>query len=212
MKKLALISLFGFLFSCSWLNEQISPRFPQSSDFLNRFPANKKSVVILRFNSKYPSSVWCKYQKNSMVKSDECIKIEPSKYYQILMVEPAIYEIEEYEKATKLYKKKDISHRFYKNGKRKDAPILSFEAKKNKISFLGDVNFKSDRNKNKDFDYEYEKIKQDFLNQDLKNLNKKFKNHKAEIEILNYKLDGKESVIDRFFIKNKAKTKSEFKK
>ncbi len=215
MKKISKFTIFFtifFLANCSWLSDKFFTKFPDSNNFINRFGFNKKGIVIFKLSSRYPSTIWCKYNEKKYASKDDCFEIKPSKYYQILMLEPQIYEIYGFEMPTRFYQFNNINPRFSQNNQeRKTKPELAFEAKEKTISFLGNINYRSSKIINENsYEQDFSKIHQAFLNQDLKNLKKIFKGHKYEIEILSNKLQNQDSV-NKYFIKDEIKTKKDFK-
>ncbi len=211
-KFLIIISLF-FLQNCSWLNSAISARFPNSGNFVNRFPINKQGIILFKLSSKYPTTTWCKYDEKQTVSIDDCFDLKPSKYYQILMLETGLYEIRGFEQTGRLYKNNALNPKFGGlNQQRKTKPEMAFEVKQDKILFLGEVNFRSSKLlPEKSHDEEFLEIKNAFKNQDLKQLNKIFNGHKVEANILNEKLNGTQTIINDFLENSAIKTKSDFK-
>lgn len=208
--KIQIIALFFVISGCSWLNHQIWPYFPDSNHFINNFGGNHKGIIIFKFSSKYPSSNWCKYNKNKIQEEQNiCLELKTANYYQILMADPGFYEITSYEDTTKSYRKRKIIQRT-KNEIRISQPKLAFEIKENKINFIENFNYKSSQD-NKNQQQDFENIKTLFADQDIKALEKIFKGHKYEVKILNDKILGNKKVIDQFFIKDNLKTSKFFK-
>lgn len=98
----SLIIIFS-ISSCSFVTENIleTSKFHNSNKFLERFPDNQKSIVILKFSSKSPNDylLWCKVFEfdDKMSGNDNCQKIYSSDFYKILMFEPGNYKLSEYE-------------------------------------------------------------------------------------------------------------------
>jgi hypothetical protein len=167
MKKILIILLLT-LSNCSWLNHQISPKFPNSNRFINRFLGNEQGIAIIKINSVYPASFWCKDKK--------CIEIKTANSYQILMLEPGFYKLDSFESSNKFYEKKKVSN---------SKTALAFKVKKDEIIFVGDVNYYAKEPiKNKK---SFKEIGAALKNKE--NLNEIFKGYEFEAKILAQKFE-----------------------
>ena len=100
MKNLFIILLLSFTTSCLALTDPLFADIPTSNNFVNRFKENKKGIVLLKLNSDYISTSWCQANFEIELKNKNCIKINPTNYYQIIMLEPGWYEIDGYKTVT----------------------------------------------------------------------------------------------------------------
>ncbi|MBU6338840.1 MAG: hypothetical protein KGQ36_02585 [Rickettsiales bacterium] len=76
-------------------------KFHNSEKFLERFPHNKKSIIILKFSAKSPKDylLWCPVfdLDDHIVDDDNCRKTYATDSYKIFMFEPGFYKLSEYE-------------------------------------------------------------------------------------------------------------------
>ncbi len=205
--------LFFLLTNCSWLNQKISPKFVRSSQIINHFPENKYGIAIFKFQSRYPSVKWCKFFYKTPSSKLDCFKVKPSDSYQIIMFEPGIYEISSYEETTRLYGSKNIKFEYYKNSKvRKTKPEIAFKIKSGKISFLGQIHYKSSHEpiSEKQKIIQYEEIKNFLENQNLNALRDLFNSCKTEITIIANKLVKNKDFLAKNYVNSRILTKNDF--
>jgi hypothetical protein len=122
------------LSSCVFLTEGSLSNITDENSFLNRFPDNQKSIVIVKITGNIKNITWWCNQKNLIKHSDDnCFKIRPSKQYQIMMLEPGSYHFFSYFKNHKPF---FISPKEIYNSKKN---LTIFEAKAGEISYIGDL-------------------------------------------------------------------------
>ncbi len=196
--------------SCAAISDAISPDYPSSNDFFERFPANKKGIVLLQLNSNYLSVKWCKTDLNIEKKIKTCFKLTPSQSYRMLMLEPGWYEILGYEVATSSIsrirvREQKIEPEFSNlTGKRRTKPLIGFEVVEGKISFLGQIkihDYSSSGAQIKDDDFD--KVSTFFFERNYQKLNDIFKESPQNISILINKISDSHNLL----IKNLAKNK-----
>lgn len=208
-----IFTIFSLLLitSCLAVTDPLFSSIPSANNCVNRFPQNKKGIVLLKINSDYLALSWCQADFNAEVKDKNCIKINPSNYYQIIMLEPGWYEIEGYKVVNRRFQSLKITEiePVISNitGKRKSPPLLAFEVTAGKISYAGHVKFhhssvSGTQIKGDDF----EVIKNTFAEKNQKQLLKIFKGHKKELKIIAEKINENPEIL----IKNLAKTKADF--
>jgi len=211
MKKIIALLFITLATSCLALTDPLFSSIPTSNNFIDRFPENKKGVVLLKLNSDYLALSWCQADFEIEVKNKNCIKLNPSNYYQIIMLEPGWYEIEGYRVVNRRFqslREKEIEPTISNiTGKRKTPPQLAFEVVEGKISYVGHIKFhhssvSGSQIKGDDFAV----IKSAFSNNDSAFLAKIFKGHQWEMKIIAAKISQKPEI----FIKNLAKTRADF--
>ncbi|MSP33743.1 MAG: hypothetical protein EXR06_02430 [Rickettsiales bacterium] len=211
MQKIFTILFLLLVTSCLALTDPLFSTIPSSNNFINRFPENKKGIVLLKINSDYLALSWCQASFESEVKDKSCIKINPSNYYQIIMLEPGWYEIEGYRVINRRFqslKSTEIEPVISNiTGKRKSPPLIAFEVVEGKISYAGHIKFhhtsvSGTLIKGDDFEI----IKNNFAEKNQKQLLKIFKGHQTELKIIADKINQNPEIL----IKNLAKTKSDF--
>lgn len=95
--KSPLFLLFLFLCSsCTFVTDNIFGNFPDSNNFLHRFPENEKALVILKNHAE--NLFWCKVesQNHNIKREDHCVKVRTSDLNQIVMLDPGIYKLMDY--------------------------------------------------------------------------------------------------------------------
>lgn len=212
MKKLIPLIFLFILASCVAATEAISPNLPSSNNFINRFPANKKGVAIVKLNSNYGYVTWCKTDLISEQKYEKCQKITPSANYQIFMLEPGWYEVSAYEvissSITRIRMREQRVEPDFSNitRKRRGKPIISFKIVEGKISYVGQIKFNDQATSGTHINDEYVEIENAFKNQTSEKLLKLIKNYRIEAEFLfaDYKKDP------TLLIRNLAKTRADF--
>jgi len=208
-KTISIFSLF-LITSCLAITDPLFSSIPSANNFIDRFPENKKGIVLLKLNSDYLAISWCKADFENEVKDKNCIKLNPSNYYQIIMLEPGWYEIEGYRVINRRFqslKEKEIEPTISNiTGKRKSKPLIAFEVIGGKISYAGQIKFhhssvSGSQVKGEDFIA----IENAFLTQNQKQLLKIFKGHKWEEKIIAEKINKTPEIL----IKNLAKTRED---
>lgn len=134
-----------FLSSCVFLSEGSVNDFVNENNFLNRFPENQKSIVIVKIAGSSASKVlWCD-QKNIIEPSpDNCFWIYAGDTYHILMLKPGNYYLLKYfRKHPPLFSSIDESHNQMRY-------FTSFSVKPGQISYLGDLAMKGSAGKEYD--------------------------------------------------------------
>ena len=211
MQKIIALLILVLVNSCLALTDPLFATIPSSNNFIDRFPENKKGIVLLKLNSDYLGLSWCQADFENELKDKNCIKLNPSNYYQIIMLEPGWYEIEGYRVINRRYqslREKEIEPVISNiTGKRKSAPLLAFQVIEGKVSYVGTVKFhhssvSGSQVKGDDFD----DIKNAFLEQNIKQLSQIFKGHKWEMKIIAEKINKAPDIL----IKNLAKTRADF--
>lgn len=211
MQKIFNLALLLLITSCLALTDPLFSDIPSSNNFINRFPQNKKGIVLIKINSDYLALSWCQASFESEVKNKSCIKINPSNYYQIIMLEPGWYEIEGYRVINRRFqslKSTEIEPVISNiTGKRKSPPLLAFEVTAGKISYAGHIKFHHSSVsgtliKGDDFAI----IQNNFAEKNQKQLLKNFKGHRTELKIIADQINQNPEIL----IKNLAKTKADF--
>ncbi len=209
MKQIITLIILTLTTSCLALIDPLFSTIPSSNNFIDRFPENKKGIVLLKLNSDYLAISWCQASFENEVKDKSCIKLNPSDYYQIIMLEPGWYEIEGYRVINRRFqalREKEIEPTISNiTGKRKSPPLLAFEVIEGKISYAGNIKFRDSsvsgaQIKGDDF----VTIKNAFSSQ--KKLAKIFKGHQWEAKIIAEKINKTPEIL----IENLAKTRSDF--
>lgn len=211
MQKITAIILLLLATSCLALTDPLFSAIPTSNNFIDRFPANKKGIVLLKLSSDYLALSWCQADFENEVKNKNCVKLNPSNYYQIIMLEPGWYEIEGYRIINRRFqslREKEIEPAISNiTGKRKSPPQLAFEVIEGKISYAGHIKFHHSsvsgaQVKGDDFSF----VEEAFLKKDNKQLSKIFKGHRWEMKNIAMKINQKPEIL----IKNLAKTRADF--
>ena len=212
MKQIITLIILTLTTSCLALIDPLFSTIPSSNNFIDRFPENKKGIVLLKLNSDYLAISWCQASFENEVKDKSCIKLNPSDYYQIIMLEPGWYELQGYKQTNRRFqsvREKEIEPTFSNiTGKRKTAPVLAFEVDEGKISFAGHIKFHhvsaSGAAQIKDDDFlEIAKL---FSAQEQINLLKIFKGHQWEEKIIAKQITENPQIL----VKNLARTKADF--
>jgi hypothetical protein len=133
-----LILFFCLSFSsCVFLSEGRLKDFANQNSFLNRFPENQKSIIIVKVNGRFGSAMWWCSQRNILkYNSDNCFKLRANKQYQILMIEPGLYYfLKSFRKYPPIFSpvQKD-----YDKIKR----LSTFTAKAGEIVYIGDLSIR----------------------------------------------------------------------
>lgn len=208
MKKFFLFLVISIIQSCSYYTENISPIIKPES-FIQRFPENKRGIIFVKVNSKYPSTIWCK-TSSIEINNNDCLEIKSSNFYQIFMIEPANYEIRGYQKISRYINQNSINPKFDASNKRVSQPLIMFEVKENKISFVGRIDYKNEIvMQEKTQDQDFEDIKKALIEQDQRSLKALFKNHLLEAQILSKKINRSETNLNILLEKNIVKYKSD---
>lgn len=131
--------------SCAIISENTLGigNYPHSNKFYERFPANKKAIVIVKYiaeSAKEPL-LWCKFNgEDDKIKNiDDCREIGDSDSYKIYMFEPGIYRLADYAANKKQY--------IFGNSKRSllSKSPLTFEVKSMEITYVGLIKKKGAR-------------------------------------------------------------------
>jgi hypothetical protein len=125
--------LFLFISSCSSITDNMLGRsnFPYPDKFYERFPENKKTIVIIKFDAKSSdeSLLWCK----SFGSDDNCREVSGLGLYKIFMFEPGMYQITD-------YSFDEDKYIFEKPTKKiLDKNLLRFKANAGEIIYIGFV-------------------------------------------------------------------------
>jgi len=210
MKLTTLFFLFA-ISSCAAISDAISPDLPSENDFFERFPANKKGIVLLQLNSSYSSTKWCKTNLNIEAKIKSCFKLSPSNSYKILMLEPGWYEILGYEVVSTSISRIRIHEQQLEpefsniTGKRRTKPLIGFEVIAGKISFLGQIKIHDSSSlKTQIKDDDFDKISTFFFKKNYQKLYETFKESSQNIDILTIKINDSQNLLIRNLAKNKT--------
>jgi len=209
MKKFFLVLVISIFQSCSYYAENISPIIIKPESFIQRFPENKRGIIFVKINSKYPSTIWCK-TSSVEINHNDCFEIKSSNFYQIFMIEPANYEIRGYQKISKYINQNSINPKFDASKKRVSQPLIMFEVKENKISFVGRIDYKNEIIiQEKTQDQDFADIKKALIEQNQISLKTLFKSHLLESQIISKKINRSENNLNILLEKNIAKHKSD---
>jgi hypothetical protein len=123
--------------SCSIISENTfgTGNFPHSNKFYERFPANKKAIVIMKYDAETYKErlLWCKFsgEDDEIKNINDCREIGDSDSYKILMFEPGIYKLADYAANKKQY--------VFGNSRKSllSKLPLSFEVKSAEIAYVG---------------------------------------------------------------------------
>ncbi len=191
MKKIIPLIFFCFINACASFVDGLMPDFISANDFVNRFPDNKKGIVILKINSYSPTTSWCQSLIWIEKKPQTCFDIKSQNHYQALMLEPGWYEIIGYEtfntSSTRIYLRNHLIQPQFSpiSGQRKGYPFIAFEVAENKINFIGDIKFNGKISGDiKIVDDDFETIKNAFRNNDIELLWQFFGKNQQKIDIL----------------------------
>lgn len=211
MQKIIALLLLVLLNSCLAITDPLFATIPSSNNFIDRFPENKKGIVLLKLSSDYLGISWCRTDFENKPKDKNCVKLNPSNYYQIIMLEPGWYEIEGYRIINRRYqalREKEIEPLVSNiTGKRKSAPLLAFQVIEGKISYVGTVKFHHSSASGSQVNGDnFDEIKNAFLTQNAKQLSQIFKGHKWEVKIVSEKINKAPNIL----FKNLAKTRADF--
>lgn len=209
MKQTIFLLFLLLINSCLAVTDPLFSSIPTSNNFVNRFPQNKKGIVLLQLNSDYLAISWCQADFEYEVKDKNCVKLNPSNYYQVIMLEPGWYEIEGYKIVNRRFQSvriKEIAPSISNiTGKRKSPPELAFEVVAGKISYAGQIMFHlSSVGKTQIKGDDFELVKSAF--KDKRQLSKIFKSHREEAKIIAGLVNDNAEIL----VKNLAKTRSDF--
>ncbi len=123
--------------SCSIISENTfgTGNSPHSNKFYERFPSNKKAIVIMKYDAETYKEplLWCKFSgEDDKIKNiNDCKEVGNSDYYKILMFEPGIYKLADYAANKKQY--------VFGNSRKSllSKLPLSFEVKSAEIVYVG---------------------------------------------------------------------------
>ena len=91
IKTIIILSVI-FLTSCVFLTENTLKQTISDNSFLNRFPQNQKSIIILKLSGKKGDKIYLCNQENIAVNNAQsCQPIYTSNQYHILMLKPSLY-------------------------------------------------------------------------------------------------------------------------
>ena len=144
MFRIHYLLLLFIISSCSAFTSNFFEDLPTSNKFYQRFPENKKSIVIVKYSTDdlYESLLWCKVlnEKEKLQNTENCHKLKALNYSASLMLEPGIYKL-----VTFSYS--DDQFVFAKNIKEVLAKkfLVNFEAKQGEIVYIGAIDKKGSR-------------------------------------------------------------------
>lgn len=216
MKKLLIIFLLSFS-SCVFLTENKLSQTISEDNFLNRFPDNKKSIVIFKLNGKKRDRVYfCQDQDMTRGSLENCKAVYATNQYHILMLKPAKYYLFSKPENRPLLSENKIDE--------KQKHFASFKSKSGKVLYLGEITYKSAIASDDDLDVQnlggkflvkdnFNLIQKILSGQNQKQKDQLFSNQNWEI---NYLIDNYENLKDRLskqLLENdEVKTKSRFLK
>ena len=172
IKTSLLLTFFLFLSSCGAITNDLFGNYPDSRYFYERFPQNKKAVIIVKNYSKkrLPKPVtWCKFDSN------KCIRINFANLNKMLMVEPGTYILSS-------GRSKNVDNEEFISKKlRKVRNSVSFKANEGRINYVGAYRFEGTH---REIDNEFYIIMNALRKKDYKFLQENFDNLDHEIEWL----------------------------
>lgn len=134
LKTLILLSLLT-LSSCVFLTENTLDQTINDNNFLNRFPTNKKAIVLLKIQGKKNERVYlCQKTQESVQNNEDCQAIYATGQYRILMLNPSIYYLFAEPKNRPIFSDIKTSE------EQKYSAVL--EVKSGKIIYAGDIFYK----------------------------------------------------------------------
>lgn len=121
--------LLLILSSCIFLTDGFKPNIVDDNNFLNRFPDNRKAIVLIKINGNSRSQTyWC---RNALEHSqDHCFRVNADNQYHIIMVLPGVYYFLKSAKTSEpIFGKVPKSLKY----------LTVFEARAGEIIYVGDL-------------------------------------------------------------------------
>lgn len=208
MKKIIPLIFLIFTASCAAFSDAVFPDFPSANSFVNRFPRNKKGIVILQLNSDYATATWCKSDLINKPESKNCITMKPSNSYQIFMLQPGWYELSGYESVSASMTRIQIREHNIEpeisniTHKRRGKPLIAFKVTQEKISYIGQIKLHDGNSSNSVID-DFKTVKTAFEKHNYKD---NFKNYLTEAAFIDDYIKNLPNIL----IKDLAKTRSDF--
>jgi hypothetical protein len=136
IKTIIILSII-FLNSCVFLTENTLGQTIGDDSFINRFPQNQKSIIILKLNGKKGDKIYLCEQKN-IVAGDikSCQPIYISSQYHILMLKPSLYCLIAPPKNQPIFS----THKIVEQEKH----LAILEVKAGEVIYVGDVFYKQE--------------------------------------------------------------------
>lgn len=146
MKRIFTIIFLFFLSSCIFLTENNLSQTVDDNNFLNRFPENKKSIIILKLQGKKRDRIYLCEEKNVFEsKLEGCRSIYATGQYSIVMLKAGNYYLFAKPENRPLLMQNKIDE------KRKYFASLSL--KSGEIIYIGDISYKSSINNDDESDF-----------------------------------------------------------
>ena len=166
--------------SCSAIGNHLISNFPDCNLFFERFPENKKSIVIFKFYDVDRNALWCKAKDDELLNQEInfCVNFAYANNNEAVMLEPGEYYLFN---SSKNYKGKKYIHNIDKKYLSMDKNNIHFEVKSSEIVYVGAMYRKSGYAKFYDEFSEIQKMLKD-KNYDL--LEKIFSNKRPELSWL----------------------------
>lgn len=175
-----LLVIFYFLTSCTAICSNLIGHFPDNKIFLERFPNNKKAIIISRFHDNSmmaESAMWCRVIDDSDLKKvDFCVNFLFANKAEIIMLEPGKYYL--FSTSNKKYRSKKYLYEMEEKFLSVNRSKLSFTVRAAEIAYIGDMYKKSGR---VDFEDEFLELKKLLQNRNYEALEKTFVNKKTDL-------------------------------
>jgi hypothetical protein len=175
-KTIIILSILFLLPSCVFLTENTLKQTISTNSFINRFPSNQKTIVIIKLNGKSDEKIYmCDSKNNIFVTKESCLQIYATNQYTILMLEPSLYYLIIPPRNRPI---------FYNHNKQiVDKKVAEIEVVIGEIQYVGDINYRTLYRKlvvNNNF----KNLKNLFDNKNLERLQELFTNQGWEINFL----------------------------
>jgi len=203
LRKIIAIILIIFLPSCVFLTENSLEQNINANDFLNRFPENKKTIVILKMSGKKSDLIYLCPKENAERNIEannikNCQPIYATNQYNIVMLDPNLFYLLSTPENRPVFSSNKIEE--------KEKYLTILEAKPGEILYVGDLTYK--KSINNDEDKKIKVLNQKFLISDNFELLESIlsgKNHQQKEKLfanqpwqINYLIDQYPSLKNRF--------------
>ncbi len=179
--KFFLLLLLCINTSCLAITDNLFGNFPDANFFHERFPYNKKSIVILKIHagSKIEDKVWCRLDDEKLLQevksSSYCFKIKADNKNKMLMVVPGTYFLTNHHAMSNHQYLYDVkSSRNLMSG----THLVSFKAIAEKINYIGTI---YEEGAYRQVENEFSLIKNLLAIADYVNLQKNFNNSNQDL-------------------------------
>ncbi len=140
MKKLLIFLSTILLSSCIFLTENHLNQTINTDSFLNRFPQNQKTIIILKFSGKKGDRIYlCKQENFFSSNKNDCQTIYAEEQYHILMLAPNLYYLFAAPENLPIFSRK--------KAKKEEQYLTILEAKAGEMIYAGNIVYQRSINK-----------------------------------------------------------------